>query len=168
MISLQQPLSHWPKSLKNLLSVFILVITIGVTTGLLYVNQTAGFKPEGTVEHYRGSPIDHEFAIPEKYEKSINNMLLTTHSHIVSFSIIFLIMGAILNFTSFLSPGWKNFFMIEPLISTLVTFASLWALRFIHPSFSILTLISALLMYSSFYIMAGLIIFESAFSKKHS
>lgn len=160
------PLSLWPRPLKYLVSVFMLVLTIGVTTGLVYVNQTTGFRPGGAEEHYRGSPANDDFDIQEKYEKSFENMLLTTHSHILSFSIVFVILGALLYFTSVLSEGWKIFFMIEPLLSILVTFGSLWALRYLHSSFSFLTMISGLLMYGSFYIMAGVIFYESIISRQ--
>ncbi|MEE8336230.1 MAG: hypothetical protein V3S48_07330 [Candidatus Neomarinimicrobiota bacterium] len=162
------PLSLWPRPMKYLVSVFMLVLTIGVTTGLVYVSQTTGFRPGGAEEHYRGSPANDDFDIQEKYEKSFENMLLTTHSHIISFSIVFFILGILLYFTSTFSEGWKRFFMIEPLVSTFVTFGSLWALRYLHSSLSILTLISSLLMYVSFYIMAGVIFYESMFSPKEN
>ena len=67
---------------------FIFVLSIGVATGLIYLSTTAGTKFSGIEEHYKGSPVKDEYDIPEKYPKTINNLLLTTHNHLLSLSII--------------------------------------------------------------------------------
>ena len=36
-----------------------------------------------------------ELEIPEKFPKTINDLLLTTHSHVISFAIIFIILGGL-------------------------------------------------------------------------
>jgi len=51
--------------------------------------------------------------------------------------------------------------MIEPLISTLITFGSFFAIRYIHPNFVYFTMVSGVLMYVSFYVMAIIIFRES-------
>jgi len=79
----------------------------------------------------------------------------------MSFAIIFIVLGALLFFTETLSKKWTLILMIEPFISTLVTFGSFFAIRYIHPNFAYLTIISGVLMYLSYYIMALIIFKES-------
>ncbi len=158
-------LYQWPVKLKSLVAIFVIVMGIGVTTGLIYVGLNTGMNPSGTNEHYRGSESADDFNIPEKYPQPLENMLLTTHTHIVSFAMIFFILGGIIFFSSMLNDGWKIFFMIEPLISTLVTFGSMWGIRYIHSGFSFLTMLSGILLYASFYIMALVILYEVLLKK---
>lgn len=158
-------LHQWPAQLKLFVAVFVIIMTIGVTIGLVYVEFTTSMNPSGTAEHYRGSELGDDFDIPEKYPPSIENMLLTTHTHILSFSLIFFTLGGILYFSSLLGEGWKKFLMIEPLVSTFVTFGSLWGIRYIHSGFSFLTMFSGILMYASFYIMSAFILYDVLLKK---
>lgn len=160
------PLYQWPGQLKLLVITFVIVLSIGVTTGLIYVGLTTGMNPVGTSEHYSGSEAPDDFDIPEKYPQSLEHMLLTTHTHIISFAIIFIFLGGLFYFTSILGDGWKIFFMIEPLISTLVTFGSIWGIRYIHSGFSFVTMVSGILMYTSFYFMVSIIAWEITFKKE--
>lgn len=158
-------LHQWPAQLKLFVAVFVIIMTIGVTIGLVYVEFTTGMNPSGTAEHYQGSELGDDFDIPEKYPPSLENMLLTTHTHILSFSLIFFTLGGILYFSSLLGEGWKKFLMIEPLVSTFVTFGSLWGIRYIHSGFSFLTMFSGILMYASFYIMSAFILYDVLLKK---
>lgn len=164
MIELPQ-LHQWPAQLKLFVAVFVIIISIGVTIGLVYVEFTTGMNPSGTMEHYRGSELGDDFDIPEKYPPSLENMLLTTHVHIISFSLIFFTLGGLLYFSSLLGDSWKKFLMIESLISILVTFGSLWGIRYIHSGFSFLTMFSGILMYTSFYIMSAFILYDVLLKK---
>jgi len=158
-------LHQWPSQLKLFVAVFVIIMSIGVTIGLVYVEFTTGMTPAGTMEHYQGSVLDEDFDIPDKYSPSLENMLLTTHIHILSFSLIFFILGGILYFSSILGGGWKKFLMIEPLVSTFVTFASLWGIRYIHSGLSFLTMFSGILTYASFYIIVVLILYDVLLKK---
>ncbi len=147
--------------LKILVAVFIIVLTVGVTIGLIYVSYNTDYTLSGTQTYYGGDAITSDFEIPEQYPKSLEGLLLTTHTHIIAFAIIFLIMGGLLFFTNIIYKKWKLFFMIEPLISTLVTFGTFFAIRYIHHDFVYLTMVSGVLMYLSYYIMAFIIFRES-------
>jgi len=144
------------KSLKIFLSIYIIVITIGVTIGLSFVRLTTSMTPKGTIERFKGSEDveNSDFEIKENYPKPISEMLLTTHNHILGLSFIFLSIGLIFYFNSIIKGFWKTILMIEPLISVVVSFGSIWLMRFVHQDFVYLTIISAILMYLSFYIMA--------------
>ena len=150
-----------PRDLRILIAVFVIVLTLGVTIGLIYVGINTDYTPSGTQSFYAGDQVSSDFEIPEQYPKSLEGLLLTTHTHIIAFSIIFLIMGGLLYFTNILHKKWKLFFMIEPLISTLITFGSFFAIRYIHPNFVYFTMVSGVLMYVSFYVMAVIIFRES-------
>lgn len=147
--------------LKRLLTLFIVVLTIGITTGLIYLSFTTGSKISGIEEHYKGSVIKDEFDIPEKYPKTVQNLLLTTHNHLLSLSIIFLIIGGIFSYsTSIKSDKLKSFLIYEPFFSIILTFGGIWGLRYLHPLFLWVIIISGTIMYSSFYFMALVSIFE--------
>ncbi len=159
------PLRSFPSPVKTLIAVFIIVLTIGVSAGLYYVGYNTDYTVKGTQEFYGGSRKDSEFDIPDQYPKSLEALLLTTHSHVTSFAVIFVVLSLLFYFTESLPEKWKIFFMIEPLISTLVTFSSFFAIRYLNPNFVYLTMISGGLMYGSYYIMA-VIIFKESFRSK--
>jgi len=152
------------KGLKLLLSFFLIVLTIGVSVGVVYLKFTTKMNAKGTIERYNGS-TETEFEVQENYPKSISEMLVTTHSHVIIFAIIFLIIGIIFYFSSIIHGFWKIFLITEPLISTLVTFTSIWGIRYIDELFVYLTIFSAILMYLSFYIMSFLALYELIFMK---
>ena len=73
-------------------------MTIGVTIGLIYVQSTTNISAEGTVHRYAGSEAKDEFDIPEYYPKPKSDMLMTTHNHIISFAMIFGMIGLLFYF----------------------------------------------------------------------
>ncbi len=151
-----------PKQLRVFLAAFVFLLSSAVATGLVFLYHTTSYQPEKAVEHYNGSPQDqsNDFEIPEKYEKPVSELLITTHNHLFGFSFIFLALGGIFWFNSTLTGFWKGFFMIEPLFSTLFTFGGIWLVRFVHPSFIYLTVLSSSLIYISFLIMASVTLYE--------
>ncbi len=154
-----------PRAIKLLLMLTVLNLTVGVGIGLYYVSNTTHLSPEGTAEQFRGSSVDNNFDIPEKFPKPTSELLTTTHNHIISMTSIFFIMGGIFYFNSIITGFWKSFFIAEPFFSILATFGGIWLIRFIHSSFSYLVMVSGVLMYLSFFIMAGTIIYELSHKK---
>lgn len=143
--------------LKKLITAYLITVTIGLSLGLYFVNHTTSMTPSGTVERFRGSEIDEsdDFVIPENYPKPISELLVTTHNHILGFSFIFGSLGLIFFFNDRVRGFWKSFLIIEPFVSIIVSFGSIWLMRFVHPGFVYITIISAILIYLSFYIMAA-------------
>ena len=154
-----------PKGIKLLLLLTVLNLMVGVGVGLYYVANTTHLSLEGTSEQFRGSILEDEFDIPEKFPKPISELLTTTHNHIISMTFIFFIMGGIFYLNSIITGYWKSFFIAEPFFSILATFGGIWLIRFIHPSFAYLVMVSGVLMYLSFFLMAGTLIYELS-SKK--
>ena len=139
-------LYEFPRKLKFLCFITVMNLTIGVGVGLYYVFQTTQLTANGTEEHYRGSIINDDFEIPEKYPKPTSELLNTTHTHILSMTFIFVILGSIFYFNSILTGFVKTFLIIEPFISILTTFGGIWLVRYLHPGFSYLIIVSGLLM----------------------
>jgi len=164
-----RPLSKWPEPLKVFLISFLLLLTCGVSVGLFYLFTTTSFSPTGTIEHYKGSTItaDSLLDFPEKYAKPASELLLTTHNHVIGFSFIFFILCGLFYFNSTISGRLKNFLLVEPFISTWLTFASIWGLKYIDTYFVYLTFMAALLTYSSFFFLVIILLYELRYKKKH-
>ena len=66
-------------NLKYFLSLFLIVMTIGVTIGLIYVRSTTNISAEGTVHRYAGSEAKDEFDITNNTdeEQKLFDMLET-------------------------------------------------------------------------------------------
>ncbi len=154
------------KRFKVLLFYFILTLTFGVCVGLGYLYYTTNYSPAKAVERYNGSSVtDEELDIPEYYAKPISELLITTHNHVIAFSFIFFFVGGIFYFNSLIEGKWKMFLIIEPFVSTIISFSSLWAMRFLHQNFVYVTAVSSTLIYLSFFIMVSLIIYELKFKE---
>ena len=149
-----------PRKLKLLCFLTVFNITVGVGVGLYYVGYTTQYSPSGTSEHFAGSKISDDFDIPDKYPKLFSELLNTTHTHVLSMTFIFIITGGIFFFNSIITGSIKTFLIVEPFISIIVTFGGIWLVRFIHPGFSYLVILSGILMYLSFFIMASTIFYE--------
>ena len=152
------------KDFKFFLSCFLFTMLIGIFLGLGFIYYTTDMNIQGTIEHYNGSEIlDNE--IPEEFPKPMEAMILTTHAHVNSFALISLIIGTIFYFNSIISGKIKLFLMVEPFFSTLITFLSMWFLRYLNESFVYLVLLSGFLMYLFWITMVVLSLYELLFKK---
>ena len=161
-------LYEFPSKLKLLCFLTVFNITVGVGVGLYYVGYTTQYSSIGTSEHFAGSKVSDDFDIPDKYPKPISELLNTTHTHVISMTFIFLIIGGIFYFNSIITGSMKTILIIEPFISIIVTFGGIWLVRFIHPGFSYLVILSGILMYLSFIIMASTIFYELSIKSSRS
>lgn len=161
-------LYEFPNKLKLLCFLTVFNITVGVGVGLYYVGYTTQYSSIGTSEHFAGSKVSDDFDIPDKYPKPFTELLNTTHTHVISLTFIFLIIGGIFYFNSIITGSMKTILIIEPFISIIVTFGGIWLVRFIHPGFSYLVILSGILMYLSFIIMASTIFYELSIKSSRS
>ncbi|MCB2206058.1 hypothetical protein KQI65_15055 [bacterium] len=159
-------LGDLPRSLRLLLSAFLLTAAIGYTLGVFFVDHSTGLHTGGIEERYLGTegagldpmtlPPDHELL----YEKSPAELLTLTHTHILSLSLLFLAVGGIFLLTTGL-PAWLHkTLIIEPFVSLVLTFGGMWLLRYHHPSWSILIALSGTLMSLCFYAMVGIALWQ--------
>jgi len=115
-----------PKELKLLIAAFLVVLSIGFFTGLLFVGETSSVNPNGIEEQYLGNEFDEEATVT-KFRKSEKEMLSLVHNHVLSMSIIFFLVGLILSTTK-LNKKLKLFLMIEPFVSVILTFGGIYFL----------------------------------------
>ncbi|ULC58644.1 hypothetical protein MBM09_12015 [Flaviramulus sp. BrNp1-15] len=115
-----------PKEIKLLIGAFIIVLSIGFYTGLLFVGETSSANPNGIEEQYLGNE-DDENAKVMRFKKSDQEMLTLVHNHILSMAIIFFLVGAIISITK-LNKKLKLFLIVEPFISVILTFGGLYLL----------------------------------------
>ena len=135
--------------LKYLIIIYLSVVTVGMSAGLLYLFQETKMTPSGIIENYNGSEINEDFEIPEKYSKNFVMMLSITHTHVLGLAPI--ILSVCLIFFYVKEGKVSNFIILEPLISLIITFGSIWLIRFVDTSFVIITVCSGGLMYISIY-----------------
>lgn len=113
-----------PKEVKFFLATFIVVLSVGYFTGLLFVNQTDTTRPSGIEENYLGNEEDVEANVM-KFKKGEREMLTIIHTHILSMSFIFVLLGVIMLFTKLPTP-FKMFLIIEPFFSIILTFGGIY------------------------------------------
>lgn len=116
----------FPKELKLLIAGFLVLLSIGFFTGLLFVGETSSANPNGIEEQYLGNESESEATVM-KFRKSEKEMLTLVHNHVLSMSIIFFLVGLILSTTK-LNKKLKLFLMIEPFVSVMLTFGGIYLL----------------------------------------
>jgi hypothetical protein len=148
--------------MRVFLSSFLFVLTIGVFVGLLFLYETTSFSKTISRDRLleKKEIIEEDFGINESKAKSTGELLMTTHNHIIGFSFIFFFTNGIFYFNSIVKGFWKIFLIIEPFISTVLSFGSMWAVRYWGEGFIYITITSAVVMYLSFFIMITISLFE--------
>ena len=154
----------FPKEIKFLIGTFLVVLSIGFYTGLLFVNETSSANPNGIEENYLGNEDIEDVEIM-KFKKSPREMLTTVHSHILSMSLIFFLLGLILTTTK-LNHGIKLFLILEPFVSILLTFGGIYFLWQGITWFKYLVMFSGTLMTLTF-IVSTFIIFSQLLYKRN-
>lgn len=156
-------LQSFPIEIKLLIGAFIIVLSIGFYTGLLFVGETSATEPNGMQEQYLGNE-DDENAEVMKFKKSEQEMLTLVHNHILSMSIIFFLVGLILSTTK-LQFKLKLFLMVEPFVSVILTFGGLYLLWLGILWMKYIVMLSGILMTITFSASVFIILFQ-LFQKK--
>ncbi len=153
----------FPKELKLLIAAFVVVLSIGFYTGLLFVEETSGVEPHGIEEQYLGNEVDEEATVM-KFKKSKREMLTIIHTHILSMSFIFFLLGLIL-VTTRLNKKLKIFLLIEPFVSVILTFGGLYLLWSGQLWMRYVVMFSGILMTLTFTASATIILMQLLRSK---
>ena len=147
------------RTMRLFLTAFLIVLTVGYTIGLLFVDHTTSGTTQGLSEHFRGTPENSDSA-ELKYAKSPDEMYIFLHNHILSLSLVFVAVGAIFYFHS-MRPGLlKDLLIIEPFVAIITTFGGIWMMRFVSEYFNWLVLVSGISMVGCYIIMVTLILKE--------
>ncbi|MGE0561541.1 MAG: hypothetical protein AB7O47_06970 [Flavobacteriales bacterium] len=146
------------KSAKMLLVCFLITLSFGFYTGLLFINENTNSTFNGVEEHYLGNE-DDENAEVMKFKKSKKDIVTMVHNHVLSLSIIFLLLGGLLLLTN-LSPLLKKILIVEPFISLLLTFGGIWVMWSGVLWFKYVIMLSGILMTITFTASVLIILFQ--------
>ena len=145
------------KPVKFFLIAFLVALSVGYFTGINFVRVTESSTPKGVVENYNGNE-DVPEATTMKFKKGKREMLTIIHTHILSISFIFFLLG-ILVWGTDQSIWLKSFLTIEPFISVLTTFGGIYMLWLGYSFFSYVVIFSGILMTLS-YILGVLVVMK--------
>ncbi|MBT8260599.1 MAG: hypothetical protein KJN82_04735 [Bacteroidia bacterium] len=151
-----------PKELKLLIGAFVIILSIGFYTGLLFVSETSSTNPSGIEEHYLGNE-ENEDANIMKFKKSNREMLTLVHNHVISMSFIFFLLGLIMIVTK-LNLNLKLFLILEPFLSIVLTFGGLYLMWSGVFWFKYIVMLSGILMTLCFTVSVC-VIFRQLFMK---
>ena len=155
---------QFPKEIKLVIIVFIVVLSIGFYGGLSFVNNTTSMSSDGVETHYLGNEADENAEIM-KFKKNEREILTIVHNHILSLSVIFFLLSLILATTS-INKKLKYFLMFEPFLSILLTFGGIYLLWKGVIWFKYVIMLSGMAMVFSLVLMSALVIWCCAFPKR--
>ena len=147
-----------PPALRALGRWITIVQLVGYTLSLAFVLHTTRMVPSGIATHYRGADSGQATDAAMEFPKSYGEMLTVTHTHLLGMAVIFVLSGLGVALCSGLSPRVKRFLVVEPFAALLISFASMWLMRYVDGRFSILLELSSLGMAATFYLQSWLIL----------
>lgn len=153
----------FPTIAKRFILLFVLTLSVGYFTGFKFIKRTTELTPSGVEQNYNGNESDEE-TTKMIFKKSEGAILTTIHTHILSFSLIFFSLGLIL-LTIPMNTKLKNFLLIEPFISIIVTFGGIWMLWKGIAWFKYIVMLSGTLLTLSF-VLSVLLVIKAVLIKK--
>ena len=157
-------LQQFPKEFKLLITAFVFTLSIGFFTGINFVKITSTFNSNGIETNYLGNENDEE-AEQMQFKKSKKEVLTLIHNHILSMSVIFLLLGGILSLTS-MNKKLKKILMFEPFVSVVLTFGGIFILWNGVLWFKYIIMLSGIAMVLSFIFSSFFILRETFFVEK--
>lgn len=137
-----------------------IVQLVGYTTGLFFIHHTTGMTPPGVAAQYRGTDSTIVSDAAMKFPKSYPEMLNITHTHLLSMAAIFIFSGLALALCERPDARWRKVLVVEPFVALLVSFSSMWLMRYVDDRFSWLLALSSGLMALTFYVQSGFVLRE--------
>jgi len=153
---------HVPPPLRALGRWITIVQLVGYTTSLLFVHHTTRMTPLGVATHYRGADSTVASDAPMEFPKSYAEMLTITHTHLLAMAAIFVFSGAALALCERPGERWRRLLIAEPFVALLVSFVSMWLMRYVDARFSWLLTLSSALMALTFYVQSYYVLRELA------
>ena len=152
-----------PKNVKVFVVLFLITLSFGFFTGFSFLHMTISLTPNGIEKHYIGNEND-ENAEEMIFKKSGREILNIIHTHVLSFSLIFLALGVILTTTS-VNQKLKTFLLIEPSVSIILTFGGIWILWKGILWLKYVIILSGILLTASFILIVCLTLWQLIFVK---
>jgi hypothetical protein len=151
---------HAPAPLRALGRWVVIVQVVGYSTALLFVRQTTGITPQGVASRYRGADSTLATDAAMQFPKLLSEMLTITHTHMMGMTAIFVFSGLGLALCERPSERWRTLLIVEPFVALLVSFSSMWLMRYVDARFSWLLILSSTLMAATFYLQSWLTLRE--------
>lgn len=151
-------ITSFPKEVKIFIAAFVIVLSVGFYTGLLFVNETSTTNPKGIEENYLGNEEDGDAEVM-KFKKGDREMLTIVHTHILSMSLIFFLLGGLVWITE-LPKKLKLFLTVEPFLSVLLTFGGIYLMWTGILWMKYIVIISGILMTATFTISSILVFIQ--------
>jgi hypothetical protein len=150
--------SSVPAPIRTLARWITIVQVVGYTTSLLFIRHTTGMTPGGVAARYRGSEVESAEAM--QFPKSLAEMLTITHTHLLSMAVIFVLSGLALALCTRPTEAWRRFLIAEPFVALLISFSSMWLMRYVDARFSWLLVLSSGIMALTFYLQSFFVLRE--------
>ncbi|MCB0410703.1 MAG: hypothetical protein KDD29_10825, partial [Flavobacteriales bacterium] len=125
---------------------------------LIYVRENTNASFSGIEEHYLGNE-NNEDATEMKFKKPKKEIITMVHNHVLSLSIVFLIISFLVLLTD-IQPIFKKILVVEPFVSLLLTFGGIWIMWSGVMWFKYIIMISGILMTITFTTSVLIIIFQ--------
>ena len=151
-------LTTFPKEIRVFIASFVIILSVGFFTGLLFIRETESTTPAGIEENYMGNE-DDEAAEVMKFKKGDREMLTIVHTHILSMSMIFFLLGGLVWMTD-CSKKWKLFLTIEPFLSVILTFGGIYLMWKGISWFKYIVIFSGILMTLTFTGSATMVLWQ--------
>ncbi len=152
-------LQSLPREIRVFIATFVVVLSVGYFTGLMFVNQTSSTVPEGIETNYLGNEEDPEADVMI-FRKSEREMLTIIHTHILSISFIFFLLGLLVWITD-LPKNLKLFLTIEPFFSLVLTFGGIYLLWMGLLWVKYIVFLSGLLMTTTYVVSAFVVCYQA-------
>ena len=152
-------LSGASQGIKIVTTIFLIFMLIGIATNLLISYAKTGFSYNGLIEYYRG--------VESGYPKTYLELLETTHFHVFSMSVVFLILAHV-----FLMSSWsyrlKVMVIIISFLAMLAEICSPWLITYVSPKFAVLMIISGTIIALSLLLYIVVPMYEMWFIKSNN
>lgn len=150
-------LNQLSPSLKIVITCFVVWIAVGFCVASLQIFARTGFRAEQAARHYHGglTAEEREIHTPPTFE----TLLSVSHVHTFSQPVMLGLMGLLLALT-YVSEAAKILLILLSFVGSLVSNATPWLIRYISPHWTFLLPLSNLLMMGTFFVMAGVILYD--------
>lgn len=157
-------LGSLPKEIRLFIAVFVMILSVGYFTGLLFVQQTESTTPAGIEENYLGNEDDEDAEVM-KFKKGEREMLTIVHTHVLSMSFIFFLLGGLVWITN-APKKLKLFLTLEPFLSIILTFGGIYLMWSGISWFRYVVVFSGILMTITYMGSASLVLWQCIFPNK--
>lgn len=152
-------LRTFPREIRVFIATFVLVMSAGFFTGLFFIRQTSSTIPSGIEQNYLGNEEEPDTEVMI-FKKSEREMLTIIHTHILSLSLLFFLLGILVWLTD-LPRSFKYFLTVEPFVSLVITFGGIYLLWLGILWMKYVVFMSGILMTATYLAAAAIVVYQA-------